>query len=285
MSIFSYLKDSFARKKARRVFQNFGYRIDNFQLEKEGKVEYANWLNPLLEPKKITQTEVDFFKSVIRKNSLVIDIGANTGDLTVPIAIATGKEGLVLAVDPNTQVFAILTANATLNRDKTNIVPLQFAATATDGEFYFASSEATFSNGGLVDKMDDAAHGKFKLKEKVKGVNLDAFLRTNYPEWIPRISFIKVDTEGNDLNVLKTIESIITEYKPSVVAEVYPTLTKQERDDMFHFFSEKGYAIYDLSHFDLMGGVKRVLLHTEDEMAAPGTASNILAIAQPVPVI
>jgi len=35
----------------------------------------------------------------------------------------------------------------------------------------------------------------------------------------------------------------------------------------------------------LMGGVKRVLLHTEDEMAAPGTASNILAIEHRVPVI
>lgn len=285
MSIFSYLKDSFARKKARRVFQNFGYRVDRFQLEQEGIVEYANWLNPLLEPKKITQSEVDFFKSIIRKNSLVIDIGANTGDLTVPIALATGREGLVLAVDPNTQVFAILTANAALNRDKTNIVPLQFAATATDGEFYFASSEATFSNGGLVDEIGDAAHGKFKLKEKVKGVNLDAYLRANYPEWIPRISFIKVDTEGNDLNVLKTVENIITEYKPTVIAEVYPALTQQERDDMFHFFSEKGYTIYDLSHFDLMGGVNKVLLHSANEMAAPGIASNILAIAQTSPAI
>jgi FkbM family methyltransferase len=285
MSIFSYLKDSFARKKARRVFQNFGYRIDSFHLEQEGNVEYANWLNPLLEPKKITQPEVDFFKSIIRKNSFVIDIGANTGDLTVPIALATGSEGMVLAVDPNTQVFAILAANAGLNRDKTNIVPLQFAATATDGDFYFASSEATFSNGGLVDDIHDGAHGKFKLKEKVKGVNLDAFLRTNYPEWIPKISFIKVDTEGNDLNVLKTVENIITEYKPTVIAEVYPTLTKQERDDMFHFFAEKGYTIYDLSHFDLTGGVNKVLLQTEDDMAVPGIASNILAIAQVPPVI
>jgi FkbM family methyltransferase len=280
MSLFSYLKDSFARKKARRVFQNFGYRIDSFQLKEEGKVDYANWLNPLLQPKKVTQEEVNFFKSIIRKDSLVIDIGANTGDLTVPIALATGHKGLVLALDPNTQVFAILAANAKLNKDKTNIVPLQFAATETDGEFYFASSEATFSNGGLINDTNDFAHGKFKLKDKVRGVHLETYLRNNYAEWIPNISFIKVDTEGNDLSVLKTVENIIADYKPSVVAEVFPTLTKQERDDLFHFFSEKGYTIYDLSHLDLNGGVNRVLLKHADEMATPGIASNILAIVE-----
>jgi FkbM family methyltransferase len=280
MSIFSYLKNSFARKKARRVFQNFGYRIDSFQLKEEGKVEYANWLNPLLQPKKVTQEEVDFFKSIIRKDSLVIDIGANTGDLTVPIALATGNKGLVLALDPNTQVFAVLAANAKLNKEKTNIIPLQFAATETDGEFYFASSEATFSNGGLINDTNDSAHGKFKLKDKVKGVHLETYLRKHFAEWIPNISFIKVDTEGNDLSVLKTVENIIADYKPSVVAEIFPTLTKQERDDMFHFFSEKGYTIYDLSHLDLNGGVSRVLLKHADEMAAPGIASNILAIVE-----
>jgi len=280
MSIFSYLKNSFARKKARRVFQNFGYRIDSFQLKEEGKVEYANWLNPLLQPKKVTQEEVDFFKSIIRKDSLVIDIGANTGDLTVPIALATGNKGLVLALDPNTQVFAVLAANAKLNKEKTNIIPLQFAATETDGEFYFASSEATFSNGGLINDTNDSAHGKFKLKDKVRGVHLETYLRKHFAEWIPNISFIKVDTEGNDLSVLKTVENIIADYKPSVVAEVFPTLTKQERDDMFHFFSEKGYTIYDLSHLDLNGGVSRVLLKHADEMAAPGIASNILAIVE-----
>jgi len=280
MSIFSYLKDSFARKKARRVFQNFGYRIDSFQLKDEGNVDYANWLNPLIQPKHITQGEVDFFKSIIRKDSLVIDIGANTGDLTVPIALAAGNKGLVIALDPNTQVFAILAVNAKLNSDKTNIVPLQFAATETDGDFYFASSEPTFSNGGLVNDANDLAHGIFKLKEKVKGVNLDAYLQTHYAEWVPKISFIKVDTEGNDLSVLKTLEGIIAAYKPSIVAEVFPTLSKQERDGMFYFFSEKGYTIYDLSHLDLNGGVNRVLVKYADEMAAPGIASNILAIVE-----
>jgi len=97
---------------------------------------------------------------------------------------------------------------------------------------------------------------------------------------VPKISFIKVDTEGNDLSVLKSLETIIAKYKPSVLAEVFPTLTKQDRNDLFHFFSDKGFTIFDLSHLDLNGGVNRVLVKHADEMAAPGIASNILAIAE-----
>ncbi len=280
MSIITYLKDSFSRKKARRVFQNYGYRIDKFLLDKDGEVEYANWLNPLVQPKIVTQKEVDFFKKVISKNSLAIDIGANTGDLTVPMAIAADAGSLVLALDPNPQVFSILEANAALNQTKGKIVPLPFAATENDSEFYFASSEASFSNGALVNEIEDKSHGNHKLKQKVKGVNLENYLVLNYAEWIPKISFVKVDTEGHDLSVLKTLSTIIAQYKPIVVAEVFPTLTQEERKEMFLFFKGYQYHIYDISHFDLNSGIDPVLLNNENDMTPFGTASNILAMQE-----
>ena len=278
MSLLSYIKASLARKKARRVFQNFGYRIDRFELRDEGVIEFANWLNPLVAPKEITQVEINFFKEIIAEGSLVIDIGANTGDLTVPMSIAAGKSGMVLGVDPNTQVFAILEANASLNKDKANIVPLQVAATETDGEFFFASSEASFSNGGLVNEEKDNVHGKYKLKQKVKGVNLEAYLKKYYPEWLPKISLIKVDTEGNDLNVLKTLNQVIADFKPNIIAEVFPTLSKEERDELFNFLNNHGYSIFDVSHLDLTKTVERKQVLSASQMAPPSVASNVLAI-------
>ena len=219
----------------------------------------------------------DFFKKIIVKDSFIIDIGANTGDLTVPIAIAAGEGSLILALDPNPQVFKILEANSKLNKTKATIVPFLFAATEVESEFYFASSEASFSNGALIADKSDNSHGKFKLEEKVKGVNLQDYLYENYSEWVSKISFIKVDTEGNDLKVLKTLVSIIAQYKPTIVAEIFTTLTLQERNDMFFFFKSHGYFIYDISHIDFLGGVKPVLVKNENDMAKPGIASNLLA--------
>src|SRR5450631_697373 len=107
MSILTYFKNSFARKKARRVFQDYGTRIDRFPLGNGETVEFANWLNPLLKPKVMTQTLIDFFRKYIPEGSFAIDIGANIGDMTVPMAIAAGPEGLVLGFDPNPQVFRV----------------------------------------------------------------------------------------------------------------------------------------------------------------------------------
>ena len=117
----NYFKASFKRKKARRVTKEYPHSIISFDLEQDGKIEFANWENPLVTAIHITQSDVDFFRRFIKRGDFVIDIGANIGDTTVPMAIAAGKEGTTLGFDPNPYVYKILEANAALNPDKTNI--------------------------------------------------------------------------------------------------------------------------------------------------------------------
>ena len=47
-----FIKDSLNRKKARKVTQEYAPRIDNFNLENEGQIQFANWTNPLVPEKK-----------------------------------------------------------------------------------------------------------------------------------------------------------------------------------------------------------------------------------------
>src|SRR5258705_7209388 len=104
MGIVEYLKASFSRKKARRVFQKYEYKVDKFDLAKYGVIEFANWQNPLINPYVLTSREIDFFKEFITEGSFVIDVGAHVGSITVPMALAAGKNGTVLALEPNPQV-------------------------------------------------------------------------------------------------------------------------------------------------------------------------------------
>lgn len=92
---------------------------------------------------------LDFFRQYSKSSGLAIDIGAHTGDTTVPMALAIGPKGTVLAFEPNPHVFRVLQKNSELNRSKTNIVPLCFAATDHDGEFEFNYSDASYCNGGF----------------------------------------------------------------------------------------------------------------------------------------
>jgi FkbM family methyltransferase len=279
MSILTYFKNSFARKKARRVFQDYGTHIDRFPLSNGETVEFANWLNPLLKPKVMTQTLIDFFRKYIPGGSFAIDIGANIGDMTVPMAIAAGPEGLVLGFDPNPQVFRVLEANARLNAGKANIVPLQFAITETEKEFFFASSEASMSNGGLVEDWNDNRHGKYKLKEPIRGVNLPAYLNAHYSGHLSGLSLIKIDAEGLDYYILKTLAPVLEKYHPAIIMEVYEDLSIQTRNDIFTLLKKFNYSILNIGDFETNSNFQPRPVGSVEDMPKPGLTENLLAFA------
>ena len=247
--MFEYFKNSLARKKARRQFQEYPHKTDTFLLAEEGEISFANWKNPLVNPKVITQEEVNFFKKFIPKGSLCIDIGTNIGDTTVPMALATGKTGTTIGFDPNPHVFKILEKNVALNVDKTNIIPLPYAITKEDGEFFYSSSEASFGNGGISNEIVED-QGAFQLPEKIKGINLEKFLKTNYASLLNKLSFIKVDVEGADMEVIRSISELIRQFKPVLVAECFPKATTEERAELYYIVSEFGYTLHYFSDFD-----------------------------------
>jgi len=171
-----YLKSRIKKRKIKRTFQEYGYEIKKFHLSKVGTVEYAQWLHPLEQPKDITKSGIDFYKTLLRSGDLSIDIGAHTGDTTVPMAIAAGAKGLVLAFEPNPYVFKVLEQNSKLNVERTNIHPLCLAATKKDGEFLFNYSDASFCNGGFLSEIKNKRHGH-RYRLKVKGGNIERYIR------------------------------------------------------------------------------------------------------------
>lgn len=243
-----YFKASFKRKIARRITKEYPHSISRFELEQEGVVEFANWENPLVTALTVSQSDVDFFRKFIKKGDFVIDIGANIGDTTVPIALAAGKEGLTLGFDPNPIVYKILEANAALNPDKTNIIPVCSAISTEDEEFYFISSEASFANGG-ISPTQESNHGKFVYPHKVKGVNLLDFLKLNYKEQLEKLSFIKIDTEGYDKEILKSISDLIAELKPVIVAESFGESSDEAKMELFERISIHGYKLFYFEDF------------------------------------
>lgn len=271
----NYIKKALVRKKARRVTAIYPYRIDTFNLESDGLIEFANWENPLIEPKDVSQSQVDFFRKFIQKGDLVIDIGANIGDTTVPMAIAAGKEGLTLGFDPNPYVFTILEANAKLNKDKTNIFPVLNAISTKEEEFYFISSEATFANGG-ISPTKESIHGKFICPDKIKGVNLLDYLKKNHKDQLGKLSFIKIDTEGYDKEILKSIADLIKEYKPNLVAESFGKSSNEAKEELFNVISMHGYRLFYFEDFAMEAKTQEI--KTAQEMTLWKKTMNIYAI-------
>ena len=273
--MFKYFKESFRRKKARRITQEYPAKIDSFNLKEEGKIEFANWDNPLLSPKKVSQEMVDFFKKFIKKGDLVIDIGANIGDTTVPMALAAGSSGITLGFDPNPYVFKILEINASLNKEKQHIVPLLNAISVKDEDFYYVSSEASFSNGA-ISPTKDSKHGKFIYPNKIKGINLLQFLETNYRDRLNDFSFIKIDTEGYDKEIIKSIHDLIEKYKPTIVAESFGDSTPEEKIELYDVIAQHGYDIFYFEDFDVTAEI--IKLQNKHEITNWKKTINVYAV-------
>ncbi len=235
----------FTRNRQKKVFREYGSYIDRFEIEDYGTLEFAQWEHPFAQPFSITKSNIDFYRDMIAPGSFVIDIGAHSGDTTVPMAVATGKSGTVLALEPNKYVFKVLEVNSNLNRDQTNIIPLCMAATAEDGVFSFNYSDASFCNGGFLterEKLD--RHHKYTLE--VQGRNLEKVLLNDYAHLLPSLSFIKVDAEGYDKEIIKTLSNIISTYRPAILSECNVFLTHKEREELFDVMSRFGYTLYKI---------------------------------------
>ncbi|WP_435353953.1 FkbM family methyltransferase [Emticicia sp. SJ17W-69] len=246
----NYLINSFKRKLARRVTKEYSTTLDSFETNAYGTIKFANWNNPLVEKKDIPEASIAFFKKFINEGDLVIDIGANIGHTSVPMSIACGKTGLTLSFDPNPFVFKVLEQNATLNLQLSNIQPFNFAITDFDDEFFYTSSEASFNNGG-ISKEKSGKHGKYVLEKKIKGINLEAFLKKNFAQKLPKLRFIKIDTEGYDKEIIKSIRNILIEFKPIVVSECFFQSSPADRFEHFEVLSSIGYSLFYFNDFEL----------------------------------
>jgi FkbM family methyltransferase len=244
-----YIKRKLARRKARKYFSEYGTGKKQFNLSGVGPVEYMQWLHPLESPKEITAGNVSFYRRLCREGSFVIDIGAHTGDTTVPMAIAAGKTGLVLALEPNPYVYKVLAANSKLNKQISNIEPVCFAATETDGKFEFNYSDASFCNGGFLSQIKEGEHGHVHTLT-VEGKNLQRFLQANYRDRLKSLDLIKVDAEGYDKDILKSIPDIIAEFKPNLLLECYKRLTTDERSELYDVVDGHGYELYRIEGFE-----------------------------------
>src|ERR1043165_865505 len=73
-----------------------------------------------------SEGEVDIFRQVLRPGDLALDIGANLGSHTLPLAQFVGPTGGVYAFEPQRILFQILCGNVALN-EIGNVRALPFA--------------------------------------------------------------------------------------------------------------------------------------------------------------
>jgi FkbM family methyltransferase len=160
----------------------------------------------------------------------VIDVGANIGELTVPLARAVGAEGACLAVEPIPFLAEALRKTAFAN-GLDWIEVLQCAASADAGA---ANLELRYGEGELLDSggsrlVDSAAAGTVQVATE----RLDDMVRRSRIG-ARRVSLVKVDVEGHELPVLRGAEEILRRHRPALAIEIghEPPAARAEMSDL-----------------------------------------------------
>jgi FkbM family methyltransferase len=155
---------------------------------------------------------VDVASKYIKPNTVVLDVGANFGQMSVIFSNMVGEKGVVHSFEADDWVFEILCKNIEANNKQGKIIPHFGAVHNVDGKIlYFPVQDfKRFGTYGSYGIDYNAQNGR-----KVNSLTIDS-LNIEQP-----ISFMKIDIQGGDLlamqGAVKTIEKnkmpIIFEYE------------------------------------------------------------------------
>lgn len=177
-----------------------------------------------------SESEVFFLKQVLKPGHVVLDVGANVGSLTVPMARFVGDTGNVVAIEPERRSFYTLCGNVALNNLK-NVFCFQQAAGRQQGVIHVPEldDKVTVNWGGLELHRDYSK----TLSYPVSLIRLDDL-------GIPRCDFIKIDVEGMEVDVLEGARGIIEKWRP------YLYVDNDGRDPagLHNIIDELGYDVY-----------------------------------------
>lgn len=176
--------------------------------------------------------EIDIASKYIKQDSTILDIGANIGIHTLSFSIMA-KNGLVIACEPQPKTFRTLEKNIFQN-DTKNVIPLNIAIarSAEIAEFYVMSDDAYSS---LIDT------GRKTLNEKIKVLctSVDALVGET------KVDFVKIDVEGLELNVLRSMSGLIQRHHPVIFCEIYKgKIDSYDPYEIIIYLRNNGYLVY-----------------------------------------
>lgn len=157
------------------------------------------------------------------KNSTFLDIGANIGNHSLFFQSYFKK---IVSFEPQKQTFKVLSINT---EKYDNIHAKNFGLDLENKKVKFY---IPFDNNGMA-------------SPKIKSINTyeeDVELRKIHNNDYKNVGFIKIDVEGNELNVLISLTEIINQTLPVISFELNQNVSSRKK--ILDFLNSKGYSTF-----------------------------------------
>jgi FkbM family methyltransferase len=180
-----------------------------------------------------SSSEVDLYRQLLRPHSNVVEIGANIGAHTVPIARMC-PEGSVIAIEPQQRAFQLLCANLVMNGCK-NVQALPIALGERSGWAEVPKVDyATEKNVGAVTLIEAQPGPVANETQLAPMYSLDSLP-------IRACDFLKLDVEGWEAGVLRGGLNVIQRFWPVMYVE---NDRGSKQAELIALIDEIGYTMY-----------------------------------------
>lgn len=194
--------------------------------------------------------------------SIAIDIGANIGSHTLPMAKLVGPEGRVYAFEPVPWALRKLHKNIDLNEFENitveaialgdtiqSSVPVKFRAS-----FKIAASQGVGPNGEVNSEWFDECE-----EIDISISTLDEYVQAND---IRAIGLIKLDVDGFEGKVIRGALNTLNRFHPVLIMEVAPAWLEMRGDSavkICNMLADLGYRCFTEVTFDEIVDVERMV--------------------------
>jgi FkbM family methyltransferase len=221
---------------------------------------------------RIEAGPIDRLQEFIPAGSTVIDVGANVGFFTRRFARWVGDQGRVIAIEPDTENFAALSAKLAASGLDRRVQLHRAAATAEAGFVHLERNELHPGDH----RISFGAHGSM-----VPAVAIDDLVREAE---VASIALIKIDVQGAEMLVLEGTRRTLAEMQPVLFLEVDDSALRSfgsSASEVVTYVEEAGYEMHELTK----DGPPRKL--SRDRLLAEATAhsyTDVLFLPTPMPL-
>ncbi|MBV9858686.1 MAG: FkbM family methyltransferase [Alphaproteobacteria bacterium] len=166
---------------------------------------------------------------------VAIDIGANLGEWSVPLAGAVGPTGRVLCIEPNPPIAAALAATLRIN----NLCQAEVSPVALSDRDGIGTLATEPRDSGLSSLSEGRSDGTVVPLRRLDTVAAE--------HGLDRLDLVKIDVEGHERQVLHGAAETLRRFRPALVFESgHESL--EDRRAIAGLLEELGYDVVAVLH-------------------------------------
>ena len=214
---------------------------------------------------------------LLKPGMVVLDVGANIGEITLLAAQRVRPEGRVFSFEPMDKISKQLEWHVKTNQlHHVSIQKIALGDTiANNIPIYLSCGQVVEDeNGGL-----GSLYGGYQGQNPVQHISVTTLDDWQSKQRLERIDLIKIDIEGAELACLKGAKKSIQQYRPKIIIEIQDFSSDRagyKSSDILEFLSALNYEFHHIGQGGALTPLeKRNLQDFQNVLCSPKNATTV----------